>query len=64
MQQLMQVLLIVGAGLILWFLYSQIRRNPAAFSKKNLNQSFFTLGVLALFLIGIIGLAVIWLKHG
>jgi hypothetical protein len=62
MQLLTQLLLILGAGAIIWFSYAAIRRHPHAFSADNLNKSFFTLGLLALFLIGIIALVVLVLK--
>jgi TRAP-type C4-dicarboxylate transport system permease small subunit len=62
METLTQILLIIGAGIIAWFSYKAVKRNPQAFSGENINKSFFTLGLLALFLIGIIALLVVMLK--
>lgn len=58
MELLANVLLIAGAGFILWVLYKTIKHHPNSFSSVNLNKSFFTLGILALFLIGMIALLV------
>lgn len=63
MESLANILLILGAGLILWFSYKTIKRYPNAFSSGNLNKSFFTLGILALFLIGIIAVLIFLLKQ-
>lgn len=62
MQLLSHILLIIGAGLIVWFTYNAIKRHPNAFSAENLNKSFFTLGILALFLIAVIAILVMLLK--
>jgi len=53
---------IMGAALMMWLLFRQIRTNPQAFSKQNLNRSFFTLGILALGLIVFIWLLVLLLR--
>ncbi len=45
------LLLIVGAALLGWLLFRQIRHHPEAFSKENLSKSFYVLGILALLLI-------------
>ncbi len=63
MQTLTQVLLIIGAGFILWFTYQSIKRNPQVFSAENINKSIFTLGILALCLIAIIAFLVYLLKN-
>lgn len=63
MQLLTTILLVAGAGLILWFTYQSIQRNPQAFSRDNTSRSIFTLGILALILIGVITLLVMLLKH-
>ncbi len=52
------IFLIIGAGFI-WLIYRSIKGNKAAFSKENLSKGFGTLGFLALFLIGIVALAVL-----
>lgn len=46
-------------GIVIW----SIRSNPALYSAKNINRSFFTMGVLALILIVFVSLLVFWLKH-
>lgn len=53
---------VIGAALMVWFIYRSIRSNPQAFSKENLSKSFFTLGMLALLLIAFIGLLVLMLR--
>lgn len=58
----MTILTILGTGFILWMLYQSIVKNPGAFTSEKLSKSFFTLGLLALFLIGIIALLVLFLK--
>lgn len=63
MQIFSQILLILGAGVILWLSYTTIKKHPGLFSAANLNKSIFTLGILALFLIGIIFMLVMLLKH-
>lgn len=49
---------IVLVGIMLW----TIRSNPQLFSRENLNRSFFTMGILALILIGVVALLVLWLR--
>jgi hypothetical protein len=61
-QTFYELLGFVGAGLILFILYRSIRGNPGQFSRENLSKSFFTMGVLALILIGFIALLVIGLR--
>lgn len=61
-QTLYEILGLLGAGMILFILYRSIKGNPAQFSKENLNKSFFTMGLLALALIGFIALMVILLR--
>jgi hypothetical protein len=51
MQTLYQILGLIGAGLIIWLLYSRIKNNPTAFSRENMSKSFSTLGILGLILI-------------
>lgn len=59
---LYEILGLIGGGIILFILYRSIKGNPAQFSKENLNKSFFTMGVLALVLIGFIALMVFMLR--
>ena len=63
MHTLYQILALLGAGMILFILYRSIKGNPGQFSKENLNKSFFTMGVLALGLIGFIALLVLILRN-
>ncbi len=51
MQTLYQILALIGAGLIIWILYSRIKNNPEAFSRANMTKSFSTLGILGIILI-------------
>jgi len=62
MEMLNQLLAVLAIGFIVWLLYRAIRNQPDAFSKENMGKSLGTLGVLALILIGFIGLFVIILK--
>jgi hypothetical protein len=57
-----QILLLLFAAFLIWQLVRYIRSNLGAFSKDNLHRGFFTLGILALLLIGFIALCVILLK--
>lgn len=49
-----KLLLIVIAIFFIWQLFIYFRTHPEAFSKTNLNASVFTLGILALLLIGFV----------
>lgn len=46
-----KILFAIGAILLIWLLYRNIKGNPQAFSRENLGKSFYTLGILALLLI-------------
>jgi len=54
--------ILIALGLI-WLLLAQIKNNPKAFSRKKFSQSLWTLGWLALFLIGVIAILVVWIRH-
>ena len=47
---------------LIWLVIRIVRVNPQSFSLKNLNRSMFTLGILALVLIGFIGFLVWMLR--
>lgn len=64
METFYQLLGLLGAGLIVWLLYRTIKGRPELFSRENLNNSFSTMGILALLLIGFVALLVFFLKHG
>ncbi|CEG59027.1 hypothetical protein [Legionella fallonii] len=63
MNTLYQVLGLLGAGMILFLLYRTIKGRPELFSKENLNKSFFTMGILAIGLIGFIALLILMLRN-
>lgn len=62
METLYQILGLIGAGMIVFILYRTIKGSPDQFSKANLNKSFFTMGVLAIVLIGFIAFMVLMLR--
>lgn len=57
-----QILLILGAGLIVWFLVRTIRSNPEVFSKEMFSKSFYTMGILAIVLIAFIAVCIFILR--
>ena len=59
-----EILLLIGALLVAFLLYRQIKSNPQAFSRENLGKSFGTLGILALLLIAFIAFLVFMLRSG
>ncbi len=63
METLYQILGLLGAGMIIFILYRTIKGRPEMFSKENLNKSFFTMGILAVGLIGFIALLVLMLRN-
>lgn len=63
METLYQVLGLLGAGLIIFVLYRAIKGRPDQFSKENLSKSSYTMGILAIGLIGFVALLVLMLRH-
>jgi hypothetical protein len=59
-----KLLLLLLVGFMAWLTYNSIKHNPQAFTKDNLNKSFYLLGWLALGLIGFVALLVFLLKTG
>jgi len=57
-----QILGVLGAGMIIFFLYQTIKGKPEVFSKENLNKSFFTMGILAIGLIGFVALLIFMVR--
>ncbi|EKD45535.1 MAG: hypothetical protein ACD_69C00247G0002 [uncultured bacterium] len=57
-----KVMFIILSIFIGWQLFVYLRTHPEAFSKDNLNRSFFTLGILAILLIGFIAVLVLLVK--
>ncbi len=64
METLYQVLGVIGAGLIVWFLYRSIKGRPELFSREKMSSSFFTMGVLGLILIAFITFLVFLVRAG
>ena len=62
METLYQVLGILGAGLIIWYLYRTIKGRPELFSRENLSKSFGTMGFLGLMLIAFVAFLVLVLR--
>jgi hypothetical protein len=58
-----EILWIIFAIALIVFGVWWVKNNPALFSKENVSKSFESLGILALILIGFIGLLVFLLKH-
>lgn len=58
METLYQLLALIGAAMIVWVIYRNIKGRPEQFSRENLTKSFSTMGVLALLLIGFVALLV------
>ena len=56
-------LYVIAAAALIWWAVTIVKRNPGAFSKKNFEKSFFTLGILALIIIGFVAIGVFILKH-
>ena len=52
------IFLVCISAVLLWLLYSSIKHRPELFSAQNLNKSFFTMGILSIFLIAIVGFAI------
>lgn len=63
METLYQILAVAAAALIIWLIYRTIKGRPDQFSKENLNKSLFTMGILALILIGFVGFLVLALRY-
>jgi len=63
METLYQVLGIVGAALIVWIIYANIKNRPELFSRANLSKSFSSMGILALLLIGFVALLVFVVRY-
>lgn len=64
METLYQILGLIAAGLILFYIYTMIKGRPELFSRQNLSKSFFSMGVLAIALIGFVGLLILLLRSG
>ena len=58
METLYQLLALIGAAMIVWVIYRNIKGRPEQFSRENLTKSFSTMGLLALVLIVFVGVLV------
>lgn len=58
----MLLLYLIGAGFMVWLIVRMVRNNPGSFTREALSKSVFTLGILALMLIGVIFLCIKFLK--
>ena len=63
METLYQVLGLIGAGLIVWFIYRSIKGRPELFTREALNKSAYTMAILALALIGFVALLVVVVRN-
>lgn len=58
-----QLLGIIAAIALVWWMLIFVKNNPKAFSMEKLNKSFYTMGVLALILIVIVAVLVFFLRR-
>ncbi len=56
------IVAVVAAGLLVWMAVRMVRGNPTAFSKESLGKSVYTMGLLAIMLIVVVGFCVLMLK--
>jgi threonine/homoserine/homoserine lactone efflux protein len=63
MESLYQILGLVGAALIVWVIYRNIKGRPEQFSRENLTKSFSSMGMLGLILIGFVALLVVIVRN-
>ena len=63
MQTFYQIIGIIAAVVILYWLYRTIKGRPDLFSKENLNKSFLTMGVLGIGLIGFVVLLILLVRY-
>lgn len=57
-----QLLLLIGLGLLVWYIIRTVRGNPEMFSKIMFNKSFYTMGILAIILIAFIAVCIALLR--
>ena len=58
-----KIFLVILSLFLIWTTYRYIKRDPKSVSKKNISKSIYTLGWLALILIGFVFLLVLIVKH-
>ena len=59
METFYQILGLIAAGVIIWYLYRYIRTSPEQLSKQSLSKSFSTMGILAIVLICFVALLIV-----
>lgn len=57
-----QLLLLIGAGALIWYLVHTIRSQPEVFSKQMFSKSFYTMGILAIVLIAFVAFCIFILR--
>ena len=62
METFYQVLGLIGAGLIVWYMARVIKGRPDVFSRENWHKSFYSMGILALILIAFVAFLVILVR--
>lgn len=62
MEVFWQILALVGAGLLIWYMIRVIRSQPEVFSKQMFSKSFYTMGILAIVLILFIAICIFILR--
>lgn len=54
---------VLSAAISAWLIYGYVKRHPEQFTGKALSDSFWTLGLLALALLVVLGLFVVMLRN-
>ncbi|MDX1836287.1 hypothetical protein DIZ81_02345 [Legionella taurinensis] len=62
METLYQILGLIGAGLIIWYLFRTVKGRPDLFTSENFSKSFATMGLLALVLIAFVAFLVFMVR--
>lgn len=63
MEMFYQILGLLAAGLIVWFLYRTIKGRPDVFAREKMSQSLSTMGILGLGLIAFVALLVFLVRN-
>ena len=63
MSTVYQLFALIMIGLAIWWLYRSVNNQPQLFTKEKLNQSIYTLGILALVLIVFVGFLVMLVRN-
>ncbi len=62
METFYQLLAIIGASLVIWFIYKTIKNRPDQFSREKITHSFFTMGILGIILIIFVALLILFVR--